>query len=161
MEEQVVDREQLTALRLENGRVSGRLDSLLEVTQKDRVQSTVDKLDLSSYIEHIARLKKSEQQLKLRLKQQQLSQNKVSNSSADVTAKYANVLEENKTYQSQLDTCQTQLAQNITQSRAIKDELTLKQTELDMATSKRDEIESQIYDLKQSVSIKLSAADDL
>ena len=126
MEEQAADKEQLASLKQENARVSGRLDSLLEVTQKDRVQATVDKLDLSSYVEQIARLKKSEQQLKLRLKQQQLSQNNVNKSSADVTAKYATVLEENKTYSAQLETCQKQLAQTSTKIQEVKDELTLK-----------------------------------
>ena len=61
MEEQAADKEQLASLKQENARVTGRLDSLLEVTQKDRVQATVDKLDLSSYVEQIARLKKSEE----------------------------------------------------------------------------------------------------
>ena len=61
MEQQVSDKEQIATLKQENAQITARLDSLLQVTQKDRVQATVDKLDLSSYIEQIARLKKSEQ----------------------------------------------------------------------------------------------------
>lgn len=61
MEQQVSDKEQIATLKQENSQITARLDSLLQVTQKDRVQATVDKLDLSSYIEQIARLKKSEQ----------------------------------------------------------------------------------------------------
>ena len=75
------------------------------MTQQDRVQATVDKLDLSQYVEQIARLKKSEQQLKLRLKQQQLSQNTQSRSVADTNAKYASVLEDSMTLKNQLETC--------------------------------------------------------
>jgi len=43
----------------------------------------------------------------------------------------------------------------------LKDEITLKHTDLDIATSKKEQMEAQLYDLKQSVNIKLSAADDL
>jgi len=110
LDEQVVHREQIEALKAENGKITARLDSLLAVTQKDRVQSTVDKLDLSAYVEEIARLKKSEQQLKLRLKQQSLSQSSTSKSAADATAKYAQTLEECVTLKTQLSTCQGQLA---------------------------------------------------
>ena len=63
------DHDKITSLKKENEQVTARLDSFLAVTQKDRVQATVDKLDLSQYIEEIGRLKKSEQQLRLRLKQ--------------------------------------------------------------------------------------------
>ena len=65
----------------------------------------MDKLDLSQYVEQIARLKKSEQQLKLRLKQQQLSQNTQSRSVADTNAKYASALEDSMTLKNQLETC--------------------------------------------------------
>ena len=82
-------------------------------------------------------------------------------SSADINAKYASVLEENKTYATQLETYQKQMAENMSQMQTVKDDLILKQAELDSVTSKRDEIEAQLQDLKQSVSIKLSAADDL
>ena len=39
--------EQIKTLKEENEQVTARLDSLLQVTQKDRVQATVDKLDMS------------------------------------------------------------------------------------------------------------------
>ena len=62
-------KEEVVTLKEENSQVSTRVDSLLSVTQKERVQSTVDKLDLNKYIEQIASLKKNEQKLMLRLKQ--------------------------------------------------------------------------------------------
>ena len=62
-------KEEVATLKEENSQVSTRVDSLLSVTQKERVQSTVDKLDLNKYIEQIASLKKNEQKLMLRLKQ--------------------------------------------------------------------------------------------
>ena len=43
----------------------------------------------------------------------------------------------------------------------MNDELTLKQKELDSAKKEKDQLEAQLSDLKQSVNIKLSAADDL
>ena len=47
------------------------------------------------------------------------------------------------------------------QNRRLQDEVLLKGTDLETAISKRAEVEGQLADLKESVKIKISAADDL
>lgn len=50
--------------------MSSRLDQLLNLTQSERLKQSVNQSDLKEYLDQIARLKKSESSLKLKLRQQ-------------------------------------------------------------------------------------------
>ena len=90
-------------LKQSNKDMNSRLDKFLQMTQQDRVQSTVSKMDLNNYIEQIARLKKSEQQLRLKIKQQQIAQNSQQKQNGEVNVKYVAEMETNKELRSKVE----------------------------------------------------------
>ena len=76
-------------------------------------------MDLDSYITQIQRLKRSEEQLKAKLKKQTDTQSSQHKDAADTHAKYAIELEKNRALESQVSEFKQQLAHTVTECTSL------------------------------------------
>eukprot|EP00347_Sterkiella_histriomuscorum_P017159 403350441 len=155
-------------LTLEKQSLNDRLDSVINVTQKDRVDSNLQRLEIDTYMKQIDHLKLSELNLKKqvnKLKQQLQSQYK---DQAENNDKYAKELEQNKSLNFELKAHQSKLEEYEMQnsqlnSRVEESELSIKamNAKIEKQKSKLCNKVAVIEDLKESVNLKITVTEDL
>ena len=158
----------IKSLTEEKQTVNERLDSVINVTQKDRVESNLHRLEIESYVKQIEQLKVSETKLKriINSLKTQLNDNfRIASESQD---KYTKELENNRYLDESIKDQRFKFEDIALANSKLNSQLEEKSLNYSVLLNKVEKQKSQleernmiIDDLKQSVQLKITVADDL
>ncbi|CDW73331.1 UNKNOWN [Stylonychia lemnae] len=158
----------LDQIQLEKDSLNKRLDQVLNVTQKDRVDSNLYKLEVDTYLKQIDQFKLSELNLKKQINKLKTQINGQYKEASENNDKYAKEMELNKQLQSQLQLTSSKLEEYQVQNSQLNSKLEESQLSTNALSAKlekqKQKLQNKIImidDLKESVNLKITVTEDL
>ena len=159
---------QVTSLEAEKASLNARLDAVLQCTQQDRVSTNLSRLEMEGYMKQVEALKMSEGRLKREVVKLKQMGNEQVKAVAEAREKQAREMEENRRLKEEVKEEREKRREREEVAEVVKkekEEISVKVRVLEARSEKMritmEEQKLQIQDLKESVALKITVADDL